>query len=1013
MDTDDRTIHPQQDMAGGNVPNGFDAAQAFDSTLRPDSSEQVNTGNVGETTFRGAGGTTPESVISEGFTLKGEYYEKVKCLSNSSGEAQVFLVKHDEKEYVLKVYYPNFDVNKNLMQTVRSFDFEMVVKVYDYGKTYVEGKLRFYELMEYLRGGTLDKYKLGGNLNQFRRIALQTAAALAYCHNYNILHKDIKPSNFFFRDNSHQEVVLSDFGISSLLQQDGKTHRTTQARTPIYAAPEMYNDVIDGVVELTPAADFYSLGITLFALWLGENPMSSNERIMMRQKSEGRLPRLHELPDQVKTIVQGLTSVNPANRWGYEQVEKWFLGENVPVDISSPFLKYKSFIMDPERNLVADNVHELIPLLIDNERLAIGYLYNGRISQWLESCGNLKLATVVKDIVVNRYPVDQHAGLMASVYAMEPTYPYKDVAGNNCDDLHSVAISVLSYQEEYSMLLRNPNDSLYLYLESHSDCKVNRLRSYFSKDDQNGKKQLTDEEARIAILRLVYEMDTDIPFLSRFPSATIEQIVHAFGYEQLIEDDWHSLCDGRLLSWMYRHEDKMACESLRIMTQDQPYSESLAYKVLYNLDRKAAYDLQGADTPKKVATLLNERLKNAEHLEAKDFEREMSDFTEPDGRFAYFAQLHGWVEQQAEAARTFDMKSDENKNRLGAYDVKTAVYRFCKILGVTPTYLLPDGTEMTDGRDIDSAYNSQIRSEMRKGNFTQWMSVFYHEDPNRDFEEQYSYEHELEEWLMALGKIDPSQTYYKRFINAREETKRKMDDVKRGWKRAKRKENLWRYVFYGLCGVWILLVLIFGVTGRDFMLRHSGWSIGLPLGGMTAVIVGTRSYFRGYSFTFSVLWGLLGALSSIIPIMILKYLNVSGSNLFNVSIVLMTLVYMLICHLTDFRGDQKADAKLINEVLDDDIKSNLLEPLFYTFKTKSYRYKGSKFGMLDDIANQVRSYSGESVLHYVLWSLLVAVLVMEFVVFSPSLMNVRNPYLDNNWKLQPQKVLKQLERDVE
>ena len=1013
MDTDDRTIHPQQDMAGGNVPNGFDAAQAFDSTLRPDSSEQVNTGNVGETTFRGAGGTTPESVISEGFTLKGEYYEKVKCLSNSSGEAQVFLVKHDEKEYVLKVYYPNFDVNKNLMQTVRSFDFEMVVKVYDYGKTYVEGKLRFYELMEYLRGGTLDKYKLGGNLNQFRRIALQTAAALAYCHNYNILHKDIKPSNFFFRDNSHQEVVLSDFGISSLLQQDGKTHRTTQARTPIYAAPEMYNDVIDGVVELTPAADFYSLGITLFALWLGENPMSSNERIMMRQKSEGRLPRLHELPDQVKTIVQGLTSVNPANRWGYEQVEKWFLGENVPVDISSPFLKYKSFIMDPERNLVADNVHELIPLLIDNERLAIGYLYNGRISQWLESCGNLKLATVVKDIVVNRYPVDQHAGLMASVYAMEPTYPYKDVAGNNCDDLHSVAISVLSYQEEYSMLLRNPNDSLYLYLESHSDCKVNRLRSYFSKDDQNGKKQLTDEEARIAILRLVYEMDTDIPFLSRFPSATIEQIVHAFGYEQLIEDDWHSLCDGRLLSWMYRHEDKMACESLRIMTQDQPYSESLAYKVLYNLDRKAAYDLQGADTPKKVATLLNERLKNAEHLEAKDFEREMSDFTEPDGRFAYFAQLHGWVEQQAEAARTFDMKSDENKNRLGAYDVKTAVYRFCKILGVTPTYLLPDGTEMTDGRDIDSAYNSQIRSEMRKGNFTQWMSVFYHEDPNRDFEEQYSYEHELEEWLMALGKIDPSQTYYKRFINAREETKRKMDDVKRGWKRAKRKENLWRYVFYGLCGVWILLVLIFGVTGRDFMLRHSGWSIGLPLGGMTAVIVGTRSYFRGYSFTFSVLWGLLGALSSIIPIMILKYLNVSGSNLFNVSIVLMTLVYMLICHLTDFRGDQKADAKLINEVLDDDIKSNLLEPLFYTFKTKSYRYKGSQFGMLDDIANQVRSYSGESVLHYVLWSLLVAVLVMEFVVFSPSLMNVRNPYLDNNWKLQPQKVLKQLERDVE
>ena len=335
---------------------------------------------------------SPVGVNSDCFILKGVSYKKVECLSESSGEAQIFLVEHDGQEFVLKVYYPNFDVNKNLMLTIRSFAFEMIVKLYDFGKTYVEGKHRYYELMEYLHGGTLNKYQLGGDLNRFRRIALQGAAALAYCHNYNILHKDIKPSNFFFRDDAHEELVLGDFGISSMLEKDGKAHRTTQARTPIYAAPEMYSDVIDGVVELTPAADFYSLGMTLFALWLGENPMSSNERVMMRQKNEGRLPRLNELPETVKHIVQGLTAVNPMSRWGYEQVEKWFLGEEVAVDISSPFLRYKNFIVDPERNLVADNVHELIPLLIDNERLAINYLYNGRIAGWLEQCGNVKLS---------------------------------------------------------------------------------------------------------------------------------------------------------------------------------------------------------------------------------------------------------------------------------------------------------------------------------------------------------------------------------------------------------------------------------------------------------------------------------------------------------------------------------------------------------------------------------------------------------------------------------------------
>lgn len=942
------------------------------------------------------------------FVLKGVEYKNVKCLSNSSGEAQIFLVENGGMDYVLKVYYPNFDINKKLLLTIRSFDFEMIVKLYDFGKTYVEGKHRYYELMEYMKGGALNRYKLGTDLNKFRRIALQGAAALAYCHNNNILHKDVKPSNFFFRDDNHEELVLGDFGISSMLEQDGKAHRTTQARTPIYAAPEMYSDVIDGVVELTPAADFYSLGMTLFALWLGENPMSSNERVMMRQKNEGRLPRMNELPDTVKHIIQGLTAVNPMSRWGYEEVEKWFQGEEVAVDISSPFLRYKNFIVDPERNLVADNVHELIPLLVDNERLATGYLYSGRISQWLESCGNMKLATVVKDIVVNRYPVDQHAGLMASVYAMEPTYPYKDVKGNLCDDVHSVAISMLSYLEQYSLLLRNPNDSLFLYLESHSKCDINRLRSYFTREEGQ-----PHPDYRVSILRCVYEIDKDIPFLPKYPSSTIAQIVHAFGYEQLSDDEWLSLTDGRLLSWMYSHEDVMACESLRIMTQEQKYSEALAYKVLYNLDRNAAYDLRSADTPEKVGRLLEERLKNAEHLNDDEFEREMSDFTEPNGRFAYFAQLHGWIQYQAEASRTFDLKSDENRDRLGAYDMKTAVYRFCCILGVTPTYLLPDGTVLRNGRELDHSLNSQMRSEMRSGNLSQWLSVFYHEDPSRDFEEEYSYERELEQWLMVLGEIDMSNQYYKRFIDARESTQNKMESVRKGWKRAKRKENTWRTTFYALSGVWILLVLIFGITGRDFLLRNSFVTIALPVGGMTAFIVIMRAYFRGYGFIFSVLWGLLGLLTSYVPIWLLKWLNGSHPSLFNIGVVFITAVYVLVCHMTDFRGDQKADNKLINEVLDDDIQSSLLEPLYYTFKTKSYKYKGSKFGMLDDVTDQVRSISGESVLHYILWSLMVLLLVAEFVVFSPSLMNVRNPNLDGKWKLQPHKVIKQLEKDVE
>lgn len=993
------TLRPETIPGNGNPE--------WNGTLRPSSNAMPATGGMapaGDTTMRSSEPMTDTSGSFDGdwFVLKGERYHKLECLSDNSGEAQVFLVEKDGQDYVLKVYYPNFDVNKKLLQTIHNLDFEMIVNLIDYGKTYVETKHRYYELMEHLEGGTLSNYHLNGDMNKFRRIALQGAAALAYCHGNNILHKDVKPSNFFFRDKDHTELVLGDFGISSLLEQDGKLHRTTQARTPIYAAPEMYSDVIDGVVEITPSADFYSLGITLMALWLDGNPMSNNERVMMRQKNEGRLPRLNELPERVRMIVQGLTAVNPLNRWGYDEVEKWFEGESPKVDLTSPFLKYKTFIVDPDKNLVADNIHELVPLLVENEKLAIGYLYNGRIGNWLESCGNTKLSTIVRDIVVNKYPVDQHAGLMAAVYVMEPSYPYKDVKGGHCDDVHSVAMSMLSYPKDYGMLLTNPNDTLFLYLESHTKCNVDRLRSYFEKKE--------GFDPRVSVMRVVYEIDPDIPLMARYPSSTLKEIVRTFGKEQVAEDDWHSLTDGRLLSWMYSHEDKMACESLRILTQGQPYSDSLAYKVLYNLDREAAYDLRYAHTPRGVGDLLNERLKEAQEMSAEELAREMNDFLEPGGRFCYFAQLHGWNEMLSEATRCFDFKSEENRERLGAYDARTALYRFCRILGSTPVYQLSDGTELTDGRNIDARHYGMIRQEIRDGSFVQWMSVFYHEDPNADFTEEYAYEHTLADWLKDLGKIDKTQTYYKRFVEARQETSDRVKSVREGWRRAKGKENIWRWLFYALSGIWIVLVLIFGVN-HDYLLAHPFLTIGLPLGGMTAIIVATRAYFRGYGFFFSLLWGAVGAASSFIPIIILKYIAQSHPSLFSLAIVAISLVYMLVCHLTDFRGDQKADNKLISEVLDNDIKSTLLEPLYYTFKTKSYRFKGSKFGLLDDVTEQVRSISGESVLHYVLWSFLALIFVLMFIVYSPSLMNVKNPSKGDVEESSPTEIIQQIDKD--
>jgi hypothetical protein len=666
--------------------------------------------------------------------------------------------------------------------------------------------------------------------------------------------------------------------------------------------------------------------------------------------------------------------VNQQTRWGYDEVERWFKGEDVAVDISSPFLRYKSFVVDPERNLIAENVQELVPLLLDNEQLGMSYLYNGRITAWLENSGNVKMSALVKDIVKNKYPNDQMAGLLASCYAMEPNMNYRDVNGDECEDLSAIAFSLLTYQEKYAILLTNPNDNLFLYLETRGIGDVRRLRTYF-----NGK---MDE--KVAVLRLVYELDTSIPFLAHLPSMSVEEIVHSFGYEQVREDDWHALCDGRLLSWLYSHEDLTVCEKVRVLTDGKEYSISLAYKVLYSIEPFAAYDLKEASTPEQIGALLAHELIKCQHMPEEEMAEKMKEYTDADGRFCFYAKQYGWNELVRECARCFDLNSDENRERLGAYDLHTALYRFCCILGGKPVYYLQNGTMLTDGRNLDTKKTPILRSEMRNGALTQWMSVFYHEDPNNYFDEEYSYEQELVAWVKALGALDPQQVYFRRYKKAITETEERIKDVRYEWRSAHFREISCKIAFFVLSCVWAVMVLLLGLDDRSYLFEHHFATIILPLGGMTAIIVAARTYFRGIGTLLSFIIGAVGGLTAYIPYYFLRWVENSHAEWFHAAVLLLTLIYVAIAKLTDFSRDKVLDSKFVNKSLSEqDIKTTLLEPLYFAFKTKSQRYKSTYYGVLDEIEDQINSLSGESIIHYLLWSLMALVMIAELCLFSP------------------------------
>ncbi|KPP64880.1 hypothetical protein Z043_116731, partial [Scleropages formosus] len=116
---------------------------------------------------------------------------------------------------------------------------------------------------------TGDLYTYWGMIGQFgedavRVFAAELGCALGFLHDYGIIHRDVKMENILLTDQGH--LRLADFGLSRRLERGGRAF--TICGTIQYMAPE----VLSGG-PYNHAADWWSLGILLFALATGRFPV--------------------------------------------------------------------------------------------------------------------------------------------------------------------------------------------------------------------------------------------------------------------------------------------------------------------------------------------------------------------------------------------------------------------------------------------------------------------------------------------------------------------------------------------------------------------------------------------------------------------------------------------------------------------------------------------------------------------------------------------------------------------
>ena len=235
----------------------------------------------------------------------------------------------------------------NLFFTFQAFDFLFLV-------------------MEFMPGG--DMYSLLENIGAVNEetacfYGSEIVKALSLLHDRGIVHCDLKPDNLMLAENGH--LKLTDFGLSRMglveqaIQGDSPFMTSGSRRcvdalpladsscpgTPNYLAPEV---IING--EVSPAADWWSLGVILYEMVEGVPPfMGETEEDVFDAITSAQYEWTCDPSPELRDLVRGLLELDPTRRFGASEVKKHPFFQSVDWGNKAQFVPFA-----PERSSRTD-----------------------------------------------------------------------------------------------------------------------------------------------------------------------------------------------------------------------------------------------------------------------------------------------------------------------------------------------------------------------------------------------------------------------------------------------------------------------------------------------------------------------------------------------------------------------------------------------------------------------------------------------------------------------------------
>jgi hypothetical protein len=210
---------------------------------------------------------------------------------------------------------------------------------------------------ELVPGETLAELEATGELcdRDVGEIVADLCEALVHAHDRGVVHRDIKPENVIVRElgGIGRRAKLMDFGIARIAGAPTLTAHGEVVGTLAYMSPEQAEGEIAG-----PPSDIYSLALTAYECWSGENPVAGvTPAETARRIGEPVLPLRHsrpDLPEGLADTIDACLDPDPELRPSPFELRDCVLAELTDLDSAHP--------LPPTRDEAADDRTDRHPL---------------------------------------------------------------------------------------------------------------------------------------------------------------------------------------------------------------------------------------------------------------------------------------------------------------------------------------------------------------------------------------------------------------------------------------------------------------------------------------------------------------------------------------------------------------------------------------------------------------------------------------------------------------------------